>query len=278
MTVQNDFLVFAGAGGANVISQATYAALAALGPGFSAGIAASDQCNKVWRQSSLIAAMVAAFTVDASGLPMVDNGALSTILNNFNTALAQAQFAADTGTANTYAVTFSAGLTVQDGTIIRVRPSHTNTTASTINVDGAGPIAILNRNLAALSGGEIVANGSLELEYNAAHSSWVILSNPGGSVTSISPQIAAYVSSSASVLFQEGTNTISASHTGTGIYTITFGVGMPDTDYCVQLTVDGSTPQYGFVATRNTGSVIIHIDNTTSDALVDANFSILIFR
>ena len=34
MTATNDFLVFAGAGGANVISQATYAALSALAGGF----------------------------------------------------------------------------------------------------------------------------------------------------------------------------------------------------------------------------------------------------
>ena len=202
MTVQNDFLVFAGAGGANVISQATYAALAALGPGFSAGIAASDQCNKVWRQSSLISAMLASFTVDSSSLPMVDNGSITTILSNFNTALLQAAFAPDTGTANTLAVAFAAGVTIQDGTLIRVRPAHTNTTASTINVDGGGPIAIISSQLAALTGGEIVANAGLTLEYNASHSSWVIVANPGGSTISGSLGASGYIKFSNGLILQ----------------------------------------------------------------------------
>ena len=53
----NDFLSFAGAVGANVISQADYASLPAQETGFQAGTAISGQLNKVWRQSSIMAAM-----------------------------------------------------------------------------------------------------------------------------------------------------------------------------------------------------------------------------
>ena len=60
MTANNDFLPLANGGGANVISQATYAgSTSLLANGFSSGTAQSNQVNKVLRQSSAIAALMA---------------------------------------------------------------------------------------------------------------------------------------------------------------------------------------------------------------------------
>ncbi|CAN0620536.1 conserved protein of unknown function [Burkholderia multivorans] len=82
MTVENDFLTFATGAGANVIDQPTYAALAALMTGFQAGTAQSAQLNKVWRQSSIMAAVLAQFIVAQTGQPAIDDGTTAALLAN----------------------------------------------------------------------------------------------------------------------------------------------------------------------------------------------------
>lgn len=75
----NDFLPFAGGAGANTIDQATYASLPSRSTGFTAGVAQSAQLNKVWRQSSIIAAAVAQYIADLTGNNVVDDGTTSAI-------------------------------------------------------------------------------------------------------------------------------------------------------------------------------------------------------
>ena len=74
MTVENDFLPFATAVGANVLDQADYDAAAWVSTGFADGLAVTPYLNKVWRQSSVIATAVAAFVVQQTGEPTLDNG------------------------------------------------------------------------------------------------------------------------------------------------------------------------------------------------------------
>ncbi|WP_175878911.1 hypothetical protein [Burkholderia sp. BCC0097] len=83
----NDFLVFGGGSSPNVIDQATYAALAARLSGFQSGTALSAQLNKVWRQSSIMAAVLAQFTANFSGQNAVDDGTIGTLLANLQTAI-----------------------------------------------------------------------------------------------------------------------------------------------------------------------------------------------
>lgn len=85
----NDFLTFAGGAGANVLSQADYAALAAsIGAnGFSAGTAQSAQVNKVWRQASIMSAVLAQLIVDLTGQNAVDDGTTTTLLANLKAAI-----------------------------------------------------------------------------------------------------------------------------------------------------------------------------------------------
>lgn len=84
----NDFLVFGGAGGANVIAQVTYSGLAARTSGFSSGVANSAQLNKVWRQSSIMSAILGQFIVDLTGLDALDDGTTTTLLANLKSAVA----------------------------------------------------------------------------------------------------------------------------------------------------------------------------------------------
>lgn len=83
----NDFLVFGGAAGANVLTQAQYAAMAQRTSGFVAGVAKSQELNKVWRQSSIMAATLAQFIANKSGLNVVDDGTITTLLTSLDAAL-----------------------------------------------------------------------------------------------------------------------------------------------------------------------------------------------
>lgn len=83
MSVENDFLPFAVGGSANVTSQSAYAAdTSLLQDGFSSGIANSADLNKVWRQSSIMSAVLAQFIVQQTGQPAIDDGTTATLLAN----------------------------------------------------------------------------------------------------------------------------------------------------------------------------------------------------
>jgi hypothetical protein len=88
----NDFLPFGTGGGANVIDQATYAALSARVAGFVAGVAVSAQLNKAWRQSSSMAAMIGQFIVDKAAVSATDDGDIATLETNFIAALRASVF------------------------------------------------------------------------------------------------------------------------------------------------------------------------------------------
>jgi len=84
----NQFKPFAVGSGANVLSQTEYEALTGiLANGFSSGTAVSAQLNKVWRQSSIMAAVLAQFIVDESGQDAQDDGTTATLLANLKTGI-----------------------------------------------------------------------------------------------------------------------------------------------------------------------------------------------
>lgn len=83
----NDFLVFGGGAGANVITQVTYLGLAARTAGFASGVAQSAQLNKVWRQSSIMSAILGQFISDLTGQDVLDDGSTITILANLKAAV-----------------------------------------------------------------------------------------------------------------------------------------------------------------------------------------------
>jgi hypothetical protein len=90
MPIENDFLVFAGQSGANVVPQVSYAGQTWQQTGFSSGIAQSAQLNKPWRQSSIMAAVLAQFIVNNSGNPAIDDGTTATLLANLQIAISAA--------------------------------------------------------------------------------------------------------------------------------------------------------------------------------------------
>lgn len=87
MTATNQYLPFAAAGGANVLSPAAYSALAARLSGFSAGIADEFQANTPWRQASVGIAALAQFACDTTGVDMLDDGSVTNFKVGFSGAL-----------------------------------------------------------------------------------------------------------------------------------------------------------------------------------------------
>jgi hypothetical protein len=83
----NDFLVFGGGAGANVITQVTYSGLATRTSGFQSGVAQSAQLNKVWRQSSIMAAVLGQFIADQTGQDALDDGTIAALQANLGGAV-----------------------------------------------------------------------------------------------------------------------------------------------------------------------------------------------
>lgn len=194
MATQNDFLPFATGPGANVVDQATYAALTALTTGFLSGTAQSAQLNKVWRQSSIMAAVIAQFIVAQTGQAVVDDGTTPTLLANFtkavNAASKQRVILTDTGSVNALAAANPVPLTALptvSGVVQTIAVKVTNTGASTYSPDGLASRPIFGLGGAALQGGEMVANGIATLVsyvgplLNGGTLCWVLFECIGGS-------------------------------------------------------------------------------------------------
>lgn len=83
----NEILPFGLGAESNVMTQAEYEALAARSGGFSSGVAKSEQLNKVWRQSSFIASVLADFIATQSGDDVLDNGNTAALLASLEQAI-----------------------------------------------------------------------------------------------------------------------------------------------------------------------------------------------
>lgn len=193
MTVQNDFLPFAVGAGANVLTQAQYAALSAVATGYQSGVAQSAAVNKSLRQSSIMAAVISSFIVAQTGQAAIDDGTTATLLANFTQAVViaskQRVILADTGTANAYAAANTVPLTAlptASGVVQTVQIAHANTGASTYAPDGLTAKPIYGLGGAALQGGELPANGIATLVsyvgplLNGGNLCWVLYECIGG--------------------------------------------------------------------------------------------------
>ncbi len=119
----------------------------------------------------------------------------------------QINYAPDTGTANAYVVTLAlppAALVA--GLVVSFQATHANTGASTLNLNGLGAKPILGAAHTALQGNEIVANGFVEVEWNAALASWVLLESTGGAL-----QVATGTQAGQAVNLGQFANSIAAS-------------------------------------------------------------------
>lgn len=258
MALENDFLVFAGASGSNVVPQASYLGATWQTGGFSSGIAQSAQLNKVWRQSSIMAAVLASFIVNNSGHTAIDDGTTATLLANLQAAVSAAARTAtiltDTGTANAYAAANPAplaALPTASGFAQKVAIAHANTGASTYAPDGLTAAPIYGLAGSALQGGELPTNGLATLVsfvsplLNGGNLCWILYECVGGSQqvaagtqTNHAVNLGQFASLAAAngytklpngIIFQWGTTSTS----GAGSVAVPFPIAFPNACYGV---------------------------------------------
>ena len=183
MTIENDFLPFAAAGNANVITQAQYVALASVTSGFSSGEVLSAQINKVLRQPSIMSAVLAQFIVDATGQTAIDDGTTATLITNLQRAIATYNVSLDSGVVNALAVTLNPPLAAYvPGMLLSVESIiATNTGTATISVNGLAAIPITSA-YGALQGGELFAGKGAILRINAAGTGAELIQTTGGTL------------------------------------------------------------------------------------------------
>jgi hypothetical protein len=186
----NDFLPFGFSEDANVMSQAEYLTLTARNKGFSAGTAKSEQLNKAWRQSSLMAVTLAQFIVDKSGQSAVDDGTTAALQAHLLTAIQaasrQTTIIADTGVANAYAALNNPALTALPvtGYSQRVNIANANTGPSTYAPDGLAAKPVYGLALQPLQGGELPVGVAVMMYLvqpgvNGGNGAWVIIESLG---------------------------------------------------------------------------------------------------
>ncbi|WP_387554962.1 tail fiber protein, partial [Photorhabdus sp. RM126S] len=84
---KNDFKAFAIGENANTLSQEEYESADFIEEGFKSGIARSERLNKVWRQSSVIAAVIGKYIAEKTGEDVMDDGDLEKLVAQLDLAL-----------------------------------------------------------------------------------------------------------------------------------------------------------------------------------------------
>lgn len=173
---QQDFKTFASGSGASVVSQAEYAAnTTLLSLGYQVGVANELLCNKTWRQSSIIAAVIADYIQAKTNQDVIDDGSTATLLAQLGAALSLQGYVADTsGTVNVLTGTITPAPALQNGLIIAIKPANSSTGIATLNLNGLGAFSI-NTTAGPLTGGELIIGEIYQLAYIAASNSWLLL-------------------------------------------------------------------------------------------------------
>jgi hypothetical protein len=165
-------------------------------------------------QTSIPNAFAAVTTV--TGQQWDDN--FNALAATMNSPLQPANYLLDTGTANAYLVAFGTGIvpTYTAGLMIQMMVLHSNSGASTVNVNGLGVKNILRQSGAVLSPSDMLANGVAYLQYDGVQFQ---LLNPGaGTAISYLSGISTVASATTPDIFNV-VNAGTISYTGTATCT-----------------------------------------------------------
>lgn len=144
---KNEFLPFATADGANVLSAEDYQTLRSRSNGFSAGVARSQELNTVWRQASVIAHVVAQFIADTNNSDVADDGDLDKLQTGLIQALSKnVNNTVPAASLNTVGITQLSSATDSDSETMAATPKAVKAAydmASKVSVDGLYPVGIV---------------------------------------------------------------------------------------------------------------------------------------
>ena len=172
MANANEYYPFGTGTGALVLTNAAYQALASRVSGFSDGVADPATLNVVWRQASVVAAMIAQFTADYGPSNVNDDGNVSTLENQFIAALSAALTSApapgipyegtDTGTANAMFVSTTRPVvtSLAAGQVFLITKSVSpNTGTVTLVIGSSATVPVVHTDGSNLQSGDWPASG-----------------------------------------------------------------------------------------------------------------------
>lgn len=144
---KNEFLPFATADGANVLSAEDYQTLRSRSNGFSAGVARSQELNTVWRQASVIAHVVAQFIADTNNSDVADDGDLDKLQAGLIQALSKnVNNTVPAASLKTAGITQLSSATDSNSETMAATPKAVKAAydlASNVSVDGLYPVGIV---------------------------------------------------------------------------------------------------------------------------------------
>lgn len=202
MTGTNQFVPFAIATGANVLTPASYQALGPRQQGFQTGVLLAQHLNTTLRQPSVMAAMLGGFIADA-GFDALDNGDLDGLLTNYKAAIQAIAANAvpnservhggqDTGTANTIVATVSPAIGSYDfQALYLIRIAATNSGPSSVNLNGIGARPLVRMDGTQVRAGDVVAGSVVPFVYNG--SAFQLVGLGQAEVQRIVPSVTLYV-------------------------------------------------------------------------------------
>jgi hypothetical protein len=219
------------------------------------------------------------FTLSPSDDTDPPTNAIWTKDNIVNSQLITLYGGVDAGIANAYVLTFSANFSAYtDGIVLYWTPANTNTTSSTVNLNGLGIINIVNPDGSNLQANEIVANqpaiilyktGTFTLItpgtiYSSFTATWIGFggSPPGNSATFTLNY--RKIGNLVTLIFPSGTGTSTATSFGISGLPATIIPGLYSSTYIPLLGMqDGGVTLSGGVAlVNNTSSINFYKDGT----------------
>ncbi len=125
-----------------------------------------------------------ATTVTAANITLAANAPFLPAAGVFSAVQQGAMtYAADTGAANAYVASYQPGLpALTDGMRLTFKAKTANTGNSTLTVNGGAVYPLYSHAHQALQGGEVIANGLVEVEWNSSIAAWVLCGNSGGAL------------------------------------------------------------------------------------------------
>lgn len=276
----NDFKAFAIGASANVLTQPDFVALTSLiTNGFQAGTANSEQLNKVWRQASVIAALIGDYIGRNTGADALDDGDLGTLLGNLEKAIHSYNISTSvSGTANAIEGVFPFTPSTSDivnGQTFLFRATLANTSTVptfTPNAAAVSPKTIVKPGNLPLGLGDISSSDWSEVIYDSSLDKWVLM-NPywGNSIGTGSSSTTDYVTipfldkitnTKKTLVLQWGSTVTSG---GAGGFTQSLPLTMTTAVYYA------ATAQSDNQAATITGISSTAITGSAVDALVGAN-------
>ena len=202
MPATNDFLPIATGGGAYVETQATFAADTAVqANGFPAGILTKEKLNKVVRQSSIMASVLAQFIAQQTGSNSVDDGTTATLLANLGKLLQGVTYAISTagGTSDAITASYAPAIAATPTTpiVLLVQALAANTTTTPVFTPNSGVVAnatIVKGLGLPLAPGDIAGAGyQMILQWSPVWGAWILQNPATGIITA--PSLAKFDSS-----------------------------------------------------------------------------------